>query len=176
MVAKIQEQLGGGVDILVNNAYPGGVHGKVQSGWADFQNSWSTIVQGGANCINAVLPGMVSKKWGRIINIGSFTLWYARNNAHYTTAKGALLALTRSVAHDYGQFNITANTISPGPIWMDSNSPQPIGDMGLHAALSPLRRLPTSEDVAKAAVFFASNMADGITGANLPVCGGLIMN
>jgi 3-oxoacyl-[acyl-carrier protein] reductase len=119
---------------------------------------------------------MISAQHGRVINIGSFTVWYARNSAHYTTAKGALLALTRSIAHDYGQFKITANSISPGPLWTDVNAPQPIVNSSIHAGLSPLRRLPTYTDVANTALFLASDLSSGVTGANIPVCGGLIMN
>ena len=149
MVQKVEAQFGTPVDILVITAYPGGVHGNVQGDWVQFENSFSTFVRGAANSTNAVLPIMVAREKGRIINVGSFTLWFARNNAHYTTAKGALLALTRSIAYYYGTFSITTNTVSLGPIWRDSRSPQPLGqDSSIHSQLSPLRRLPTAEEVA----------------------------
>lgn len=175
MTEYVSTELGGSVDILVNNAWPGQfVHGNVQSGWDTFQHSMETILHGSFNTINAVLPRMIEKRYGRIINIGSFTIWYSKNNSHYTTAKNALLGLSRSVAHDYGRFNITSNSISPGPIW-GGDLPQPVENMGWEAQLSPLGRSANFEDISKVALFLASDLSDGVTGLNLPVCGGLVM-
>jgi NAD(P)-dependent dehydrogenase (short-subunit alcohol dehydrogenase family) len=99
------------------------------------------------------------------------------NYAHapYITAKGALVTLTRSLARDYGKFNITANMVTPGLTWTDLEAPQPSPHPSPHAQRAPLGRVTTADDVAKACVFFASDLADFVTGANLPVCGGLVM-
>jgi NAD(P)-dependent dehydrogenase (short-subunit alcohol dehydrogenase family) len=91
------------------------------------------------------------------------------------TAKGALVTLTRSLARDYGKFNITANLVTPGLVWTDLDAPQPSPHPSPHAQRAPLGRVTTADDVAKACVFFASDLADFVTGANLPVCGGLVM-
>lgn len=177
MAETARRAFGGRIDVLVNNAFPGFTGGTVgDASWETFQAAWETIVHGAFNCCQAVLPTMTEQRYGRIINLGTTSIWDL-NDAHapYITAKGALVTLTRSLARDYGKFNITANLVTPGLVWTDLEAPQPSPHPSPHAQRAPLGRITTADDVAKACVFFASDLADFVTGANLPVCGGLVM-
>ena len=177
MVEQTKNEFGGRIDILVNNAFPGFIGGTVgDANWKDFEESWEVIVHGTFNCCQAVLPTMMYQRYGRIINIGTTSMWEL-NEAHapYITAKGALVTMTRALARDYGKFNITANMVTPGLVWTNLNEPQPVPHPSPHAARTPLGRIANADDIAKACVFFASELADFITGVNLPVCGGMLM-
>jgi 3-oxoacyl-[acyl-carrier protein] reductase len=166
------------VDILVNNAWPGFVAGTVTDvEWEEYTNYIDVMVKGAFLISKAVLPEMISQKYGRIINIGTTALW-ALNEAHsgYNTSKAALWGLTNSIAVDYGKFGITANMVTPGLIWTDLQNPQP-GDFGPeHRARTPMGRNANASDVAGAVLFFASDLAEFVTGTNLPVCGGFILS
>ena len=177
MVQAAKSEFGGRIDVLVNNAFPGFIGGSVgDADWEDFTASWEVMVRGAFNCCQAVLPVMIEQQYGRIINIGSTSVWEL-NEAHapYMTAKGALIAMTNSLARDYGKYNITANMVTPGLVWTDLTKPQPSPHPSPHAERTPLGRIADAEDIAKACVFFASELADFITGVNLPVCGGMLM-
>jgi len=177
MVERTKSGFGDCIDILVNNAFPGFIGGTVgDASWEDFQKSWEIIVHGAFNCCQAVLPTMVQQRYGRIINIGT-TCMYDLNDASapYITAKGGMVTMTRSLARDYGKFNITANMVTPGLVWTDLTNPQPVPHPSVHAQRTPLGRIANADDLAKACVFFASELADFITGVNLPVCGGMMM-
>jgi 3-oxoacyl-[acyl-carrier protein] reductase len=177
MIEKTKSKFGDRIDILVNNAFPGFIGGTVgDAKWEDFEKSWEIIVHGSFNCCQAVLPTMVEQQYGRIINIGT-TCMYDLNDASapYITAKGGIVTMTRSLARDYGKFNITANMVTPGLVWTDLTKPQPVPHPSPHAQRTPLGRIANADDLAKACVFFASELADFITGVNLLVCGGMIM-
>ncbi len=177
MVERAKDEFGGSIDMLVNNAFPGFIGGTVgDAKWEDFEKSWEIIVHGAFNCCQAVLPTMVQQHYGRIINVGT-TCMYDLNDASapYITAKGAMVTMTRSLARDYGKFNITANMVTPGLVWTDLTEPQPVPHPSIHAQRTPLGRIANADDLAKACVFFASELADFITGVNMPVCGGMIM-
>ncbi|MBC8231075.1 SDR family oxidoreductase [bacterium] len=177
VVEQTKNKFGGRIDILVNNAFPGFIGGTVgDANWKDFEESWEVIVHGTFNCCQAVLPTMMSQRYGRIINIGTTSMWEL-NEAHapYITAKGALVTMTRALARDYGKFNITANMVTPGLVWTNLTEPQQSPHPSPHAARTPLGRIANADDIAKACVFFASELADFITGVNLPVCGGMLM-
>jgi len=177
MVEQTKREFSGRIDVLVNNAFPGFLGGTVgEANWKDFEKSWEVIVHGAFNCCQAVLKTMIPQRYGRIINIGTTSIWEL-NEAHapYITAKGALVTMTRALARDYGKFNITANMVTPGLVWTNLTEPQPSPHPSPHAARTPLGRIANADDIAKACVFFASELADFITGVNLPVCGGMLM-
>ena len=96
MAALARSEFGGRIDVLVNNAFPGFIGGRVgDADWKDFTTSWEVMVRGAFNCCQAVLPEMMGQQYGRIINIGSTSVWDL-NEAHapYITAKGALITMT----------------------------------------------------------------------------------
>jgi 3-oxoacyl-[acyl-carrier protein] reductase len=176
MVAAVEEELGP-IDILVNNAWPGWRGGNVEeTQWKDYQWYFEQMVQAAYNTTRAVLPAMREQRWGRIVNLGT-TAVHELNERHmpYITGKGALLALTRGVARDYGPFNICVNIVTPGSVWRDSG-PQPEDFAPAHVSRAALKRVVIPWEVAGAVVFFASPLSDGITGAQLPVCAGMMMH
>jgi 3-oxoacyl-[acyl-carrier protein] reductase len=177
MFHNVTQLFGVAPNILVNNAYPGFFGGSVlDAPWEFFNESLNTILKGTYNCCQAVLPAMIENKFGRIINIGTTsTKELNENHAPYITAKGALKTFTRALARDYGKYNITANMVTPGLVWSNSEIPQSYPHPSEHFKRTPMNRIANASDVAKACVFFASNLSDFVTGADLPVCGGMIM-
>jgi 3-oxoacyl-[acyl-carrier protein] reductase len=171
----------GGVDILVNNASAApvrvGMKGFLEHTWNDYQTYIDTVLKGAYHCCRFALPGMIKRKAGRVINIGTASL--NEINAHlnpYVTAKGGLLGMTRSLAEEFGKYNITVNGIAPGWVWSNENRP-PKGDEGrIFRERSPLGiGVVTPHDVASAVLFLASNLSSGITGSYIPVCCGQVM-
>jgi 3-oxoacyl-[acyl-carrier protein] reductase len=163
-------------DVVVSNAWPGWRGGAVEAlPWDDYQWYVDQIVRGAYHVVRAATPAMRARRWGRIITIGT-TSMYELNREHtpYIAAKGALLAFTRGLARDLGADNICANMVSPGLIYPGDEPPPPEWGQP-HAGRAALGRNPSARDVAGAIVFLASPLADAITGVQLPVCGGLVM-
>ena len=174
-VALVQREVGP-IDILVNNAFPGFRGGAIEDlPWTTYQWYVDQIVRAAYNTIRAVLPDMKERKWGRIINLGTTSMYeFNRYHTAYISAKGALLALTRGLARDLGPHNICVNMVSPGLVYTDP-MPPPSGWGEPHASRTALGRNPTAWEVAGAVVFLASPLADAITGVQLPVCCGQLM-
>lgn len=176
LVAAVREEVGP-VDVLVNNAWPGWRGGAIdETPWNDYQWYVDQMVRAAYHTTRAVLPEMKEKRWGRIVNLGT-TAVYELNARHlpYITGKGALLAMTRGVARDCGPYNICVNMVSPGQVWRKEGPPDP-AFASEHTGRAALKRVVTPWEVAGAAVFFASSLADGITGVQLPVCAGMMMH
>jgi 3-oxoacyl-[acyl-carrier protein] reductase len=175
MVRRVERELGA-VDILVSNAWPGWRGGAIEDmPWETYQWYIDQIVQATYHTVRAVLPGMKERHWGRIITIGT-TSMYELNQHHtpYIAAKGALLALTRGLARDLGPDNICVNMVSPGLIY--SGDGLPPSDWGQpHAARTAMGRNPSAWEVAGAVAFLSSPWADAITGVQIPVSCGLLM-
>lgn len=175
MVRQVEQELGA-VDILVNNAWPGWRGGAIEDlPWETYQWYIDQIVRATYNMVRAVLPAMKARHWGRIITMGT-TSMYELNQHHtpYIAAKGALLALTRGLARDLGPANICVNMVSPGLVYSGDGLPPP--DWGQpHAGRTALGRNPSAWEVAGAVAFLASPWADAITGVQLPVSCGLLM-
>ena len=173
----------GPVEIAVNNA-----------GWDDFMNFvdttedfWDRILEvnfkGALRGTQAVLPTMMERGWGRVINIGSDAGRVGSSlEAVYSGAKGGIIAFTKTLAREVAAKGITANTVCPGPTdtpalrSFASNSGQD-GEKVIAAMTRsvPMRRLAQPADVAAAVAFFASDATGYITGQTLSVSGGLTM-
>ena len=127
-------------------------------------------------CSKAVLPTMMAKKSGSIINMTSMDAIVSEPGFDaYTAAKGGVISLTRSMAGEYGQYNIRVNVISPGYIatecqmpWINANPQMVASASAMHA----LNRMGRPEEVADAVLFLASDMSTFVTGAIIPVDGG----
>jgi 3-oxoacyl-[acyl-carrier protein] reductase len=166
----------GRVDILVNNAGLISLGGPV---WKVTPEEWARIM--GANltgtylCSRAVVPHLQAQKSGRIINIASISAQTGgvSGGAHYSSSKGGMISLTKTLARDLAPFGVTVNAIAPGQIDADPNLLTPEQREKV-TALIPLGRLGLPEDVAHAALFLASPMASYITGATLDVNGGIL--
>lgn len=130
----------------------------------------------------AVLPAMVERSWGRIINIGSDAGRVGSSlESIYSGAKGGVIAFTKTIAREFARHNITANTVCPGPtdtpllgeiVKSSTDADRVIAAM---TKAVPMRRLGRAEEVAPAVVFLASDEAGFITGQTLSVSGGLTM-
>ena len=128
--------------------------------------------------IRAVVPGMKARGGGAIVNISSVNGLRYFGNPSYSAAKAGLLNLTQSVASEYGKYNIRCNAISPGSVKTDNitwtirqqKDPQIFKKLG---KWYPLGRVAEPDDIAKAVSFLGSDDAAYITGAMLPVDGGL---
>ena len=183
MVAGTLEGLGT-IDILINCA--GGVPGTHGSGATGTFNEeeWDRIVdinlKGPWLMSEAVLPTMKEKKWGRIVFIASMgAVSPVVSVLHYHSAKAGTIGLSLNLAFELAPLNICVNTIVPGPIettfWDSLMPPGPERD-AFFAAVSkrevPLGRVGSSKDIAGAALFFASELSDYVTGQTLCVAGG----
>ena len=115
---------------------------------------------------------------GRVINIGTNLFQNPVVPYHdYTAAKGALLALTRTAAKEWGALGIRVNMVSGGLLRStDASAATPAAVFDLIAAQTPLRQVTTPEEMADAVVLLLSPLARGVTGQNLVVDGGLVMN
>lgn len=136
----------------------------------------SINLDGSWNFASAVLPVMMKRRRGKIINIGSAAAVKAIPKAlPYVVSKHAIVGLTRALAVDLGPYNINVNCICPGPVETPllEKSTSATFQQQIAATL-PLGRLGKPSDIAQAAVFLASSASDWITGVVLPADGGLV--
>jgi NAD(P)-dependent dehydrogenase (short-subunit alcohol dehydrogenase family) len=165
---------GGRVDVLCNNAsYLGPWHDVVSAPSDEWDRCLQTGLMGTVRFTREVLPLMLPRRMGSIVNIASIQgIVGARGSAAYTSMKHAVVGLTRSVAYDYAPHNIRVNALCPGPI-ATRISPQP-GDELYQRQISktPMGRVGQPREVAQAALFLAGDEASFITGAVIPVDGG----
>jgi 3-oxoacyl-[acyl-carrier protein] reductase len=177
-VAKAEAEFGK-LDVLVNNAGISGMMAAVESvDEAFFDGLFDTHVKGSFFAVQAAVPGMKKRKFGRIINTGSsFVMTGAPAMSHYTGAKGALTALTRAWAREFAPFSITVNTVSPGftdtPMTRLDATPEIFQTIVEGMAL---KRQVLPEEVSYAVAWLASREADAVTGQNIsPNCGQAIV-
>ena len=181
MVAKIEEEVGV-IDILVNNA---GIIKRIpmlEMSAADFRQVVDVDLNAPFIVAKAVLPGMIAKGHGKIINICSLMSEFGRETVSaYAAAKGGLKMLTRNIASEFGQYNIQCNGIGPGYIETPQTAPlrekQPDGtDHPFHTYLmgrTPVVRWGKPEDLAGPVVFLSSDASDFVNGQILYVDGGI---
>lgn len=184
MFKKAQAHFNAPVHTIVNNAlasfsFNGDARAKADTiAWEDFHAQFEGAVRGALNTIQAGVDGMRSAGFGRIINIGTNLFQHPVVPYHdYTASKAALLSLTRTMAADLGPGGVTVNMISGGLLrTTDASAATPDAVFDLIADGTPLRRVTTPEEFADVALFFASPWARAITGQNLVVDGGLVMD
>lgn len=181
-VAATIAQLGP-VDVLVNNA-----------GWDVFKpfiktvpEEWNKLIAinltGALHMHHAVLPGMVARNAGRIVNIASDAArGGSSGEAVYAACKGGLVALSKTLAREHARHNITINVVCPGPTdtallaGVAEGARDPAKLIEAFKSAIPLGRLGQPEDLANAIAFFASDDASFITGQIISVSGGLTMH
>jgi len=184
MVARAREHFGAPITVAVNNAlvdfsFNGDARPTLDTLTAEnLAQQFEGAVVGGLNVMQAVVPGMAEAGEGRIINIGTNLFQNPVVPYHdYTAAKAALLSLTRTAAKDLGPQGITVNMISGGLLRTpDASAATPDEVFDFIAAGTPLGRVTTPEEFADTALFFASDWSRGVTGQNLVVDGGLVMD
>jgi 2-hydroxycyclohexanecarboxyl-CoA dehydrogenase len=181
-VAATVSQLGP-IDVLVNNA-----------GWDVFKpfvktvpDEWSKLIAinltGALHMLHAVLPGMVERNSGRIVNIASDAArGGSSGEAVYSACKGGLVALSKTLAREHARHNITVNVVCPGPTdtallaGVAEGARDPAKLIEAFRSAIPLGRLGQPDDLANAIVFFGSDDAAFITGQVISVSGGLTMH
>ena len=165
----------GRIDILVNNAASFAADLTFeQASWEDFRSEFDGVVGATVNPIKAVAPVMKAQGEGRIINfVATLVQRPAVEYIVHATAKSAIIGLTRTLARDLGPHGITVNMVSPGMTLTDYSKALPDDLKERVARQTPLRRLATAEDVAAVVLFYASPLADFVTGANIAPDGGL---
>ena len=182
MVAKIKAEVGS-VDILVNNAGLMKRVPMIEMSHTDFLRVIDVHVGGAFNCSKAVLPDMIAKREGKIINICSMMSELGRETVSaYAAAKGGLKMLTKNIASEYGAYNIQCNGIGPGYIATPQTAPlreiQPDGSRHpfdqFIVAKTPAGRWGEAEDLGGPAVFLASEASDFVNGLILYVDGGIL--
>lgn len=179
MIGETERELGR-VDVLVCNAAENKLGKMVDYDPADWDRTIDVSLSANFYLARKVLPGMVARKRGNIVNISSVAGWIGNPNEKdgepaYAAAKAAMFALTRNIAHEVGPHGIRCNAIAPGLIWsrfvekFDADF-QPL------VQATPLRRYGRSEDIVEAVMFLASDKRSGfITGEALNVSGGWYM-
>ncbi|MGD0373492.1 MAG: SDR family oxidoreductase [Streptosporangiaceae bacterium] len=132
--------------------------------------------------LRAALPAMVAARWGRVVNVASDAGRVGSSNeAVYSGAKGGLIAFTKTIAREFARYEITSNSVCPGPtdtpLIRRMIAEQPDADKVIAAMTRavPMRRMGQPEDVGAAVAFMASESAGHITGQTLSVSGGLTM-
>ena len=175
LVAAVKSKLGD-IDILINNAGLMSDASIIEMSDELWDQALNINLTAAFKLIRACAPSMVSKKWGRIINISSqVALVGSANHAHYAAAKAGLLGLTYSAAKEYGASGVTVNAVLPGRIQTNMIAQRSIGRLDEWLAQTPLNRLGKPEEVAGMINFLASEMASYVTGASINVNGGLVM-
>jgi NAD(P)-dependent dehydrogenase (short-subunit alcohol dehydrogenase family) len=170
----------GGLDVLYNNAAVIAYLRKIADlPVAEWDRTLAINLRGPFLCAKYALPHMVARGGGVILNVSSHGAVQASpiGCADYATAKGGLITLTYYLAAEYGAQNVRANCILPGPVPTDLNAMFLSSPEGRAAAASmiPLGRVGELGDIARAAVFLASDEAKWITGATLRVDGGIVV-
>lgn len=173
MKNKVQEGFGD-VQILVNNA---GIHQHLKS-WELSNEDWDRVIginlTGVFNCAKAFASDMISKKWGRIVNISSVIAYIGTDHEiHYAASKGGVVSATKSLALELAPYNIRVNAVSPGYIQTDMTKFSSEEERRFHLEKIPLRRLGEPSEIADAVVFLCSERASYITGQVLHVNGGM---
>ncbi len=166
----------GAVEVLVNNAGVTGDGLLVRMGDDQWDRVIAVNLTGAFHTMRRATPKMMRARFGRIINVGSVVAHLGGpGQANYASAKAGLLGLTRSTARELASRSITCNVVAPGPIATDMTAA--MGEAWLEgvASLVPLGRPGNPEECAAAIVFLASDAAGYITGALIPVDGGLGM-
>lgn len=169
------ENTSGGIDILVNNA--GIAQQKLFTDLTDedWREMTDTDLGGVFACCRAALPGMIRRKWGRIINISS--MWGQSGGScevHYSAAKAGVIGLTKALAKETALSGVTVNCVSPGAVDTAMMAPFSEEDRKALCEEIPMGRLGTPQEVAAAVAFLASPDASYITAQVLGVNGGIV--
>ena len=181
-VAAAEAQLGP-IDVLVNNAGWDVFKPFVKTVPAEWDKLIAINLTGALHMHHAVLPGMVARSYGRIVNIASDAArGGSSGEAVYAACKGGLVALSKTLAREHARHNITVNVVCPGPTdtallaGVAEGARDPAKLIEAFRSAIPLGRLGQPDDLASAIAFFGSDDASFITGQVISVSGGLTMH
>jgi len=142
----------------------------------DYTSQFESCVLHNLHMVKAFVPAMIERRFGRVIGINTeCAMQCFETQSAYAAGKRGMDGLLRVLAKEIGRHRITVNQVAPG--WMVSDKYRSAGTERQpdYEQSVPLRRRGTDQDVANAVLFLASDLADFITGAYLPVCGGNVM-
>lgn len=165
----------GTVDVLVNNAGIAQQKLFTDITEADFDRMFDCNVKSVFNCCKCALPDMIHKKYGRIINISS--MWGvtgASCEVHYSASKAAVIGMTKALSREVAPSGITVNCIAPGVIDTPMNKGFDEETLAALKEETPVGRLGTPEDIARAVLFLADEANSFVTGQTLGIDGGFI--
>ncbi|MDR2702264.1 MAG: 3-oxoacyl-[acyl-carrier-protein] reductase [Spirochaetaceae bacterium] len=166
----------GGFDILVNNAGITKDNLSFRMSIEDWQKVLDINLTAAFLITRTVGRDMIRKRAGSIINMASVVGIHGNGGqANYAASKAGLIAMTKSMAHEMASRGVRVNAIAPGFIETDMTAAMPEDAKNKMLDVIPLKRPGKQEDVAKAALFFASELSSYITGQVLPVDGGMFM-
>jgi 3-oxoacyl-[acyl-carrier protein] reductase len=172
---EIEEKLGP-VAVLVSNA------GITKDGLVlrmaedDFTSVVDSNLTGGFRVAKRAVKGMMKARWGRIVFISSIVgIGGQAGQANYAASKAGLHGLARSLAKEFASRNVTVNVVAPGPIATDMTASLTDDQLAAMTNVVPLGRMGQPEEIAAAVAFLSSDAAGYITGAVLPVDGGMAM-
>jgi 2-hydroxycyclohexanecarboxyl-CoA dehydrogenase len=173
--ARVQQS--GTPDVIVNGAG----WGKTHPFWEGSPELWARVIAlnfvGPMQLVKALLPAMIERRSGRIVNIASDAGRVgSMGETVYSGAKGGLIAFTKSLAREVARYQINVNCVCPGPTDTPLMAAVPDGVKEALTKAIPFRRLGKPEEVADAILFFASDRSRYITGQVLSVSGGLTMH
>src|SRR5699024_6334108 len=171
-------------DVVVNNALvgfefnPDKQKSFTDLTWTDYQQQIDGTLKSAFNVVQSVMPHFLEKKQGHIISIGTNLYQNPVVPYHeYTTAKAALIGFTRNIAAELGQFGIKANVVSGGLLKTTDASAATTNEVfDMIAQTTTNKRVTSPQELANMVAYLASEQANGITGQNFTVDGGLTMN
>jgi 3-oxoacyl-[acyl-carrier protein] reductase len=143
---------------------------------AEWRAAMDVNITGAFLCSRAVVPTMQERKWGRIINVSSGTVTMGRENyLHYITSKSAVIGMTRAMARELGNWNITVNTFWPAVTKTEVERPSvPNALFEKFAEMQCIHRLSDMDDLSAGVMFICSDDAGFMTGQGLAVDGGIV--
>ena len=176
---QVEEELGP-VDILVNNAGVDVIGPFLESEPDAWERILAVNLKGTIACCRVLVPGMVERQYGKVVNIGSDAGKVGSSGeAVYSATKGGVIAFTKTLAREVARAGVNVNCVCPGPTDTALLDQVAEADPKLYESLAraiPLRRLGQPSDVAAAVAFLATDDASFITGQALSVSGGLTMS
>lgn len=162
----------GKITVLVNNAGVSSFISMMELTEEVWDRTINVNLKGVFFCCQTMLPDMLEAGWGRIINITSSSVQTgATHMAHYVASKGGVLGLTRALAIEFADKNITVNNVPPGFVDTPMLRASPV-DVDKYAASMPMKRAGKPEDIAAACSYLASDAANYVTGQTIGVNGG----
>jgi len=178
-LAEAVESSFGGVDVLVNNAgvYP--MQPFLEMEYSQWREMFDVNTDSIFHLCRAFVPGMVERRWGRVINVSSTSFMEGMANyTHYNAAKAAIVGFSRSLAIEVGPFDVTVNTLAPGLVRTPTTDSGPQADGMFEGFLDEqcIKRTEEPKDLAGAVSWLASGDAEFITGQTIVVDGGWHFN
>jgi NAD(P)-dependent dehydrogenase (short-subunit alcohol dehydrogenase family) len=180
LVAAANEQFGG-IDLLFNNAGVGSTTSVLDATVEEWDHVFAVNARGTFLGIKYALPGMLERGHGVIVNTASVAgIIGLRDRASYCASKGAVIALTKQVAVQWAGSGIRCNCVCPGTVdspWvgrLTAQAPDPVARRAELIARQPMRRLGRPDEIAKSALYLASDDAAFVTGTALVIDGGIV--